>query len=89
MTPGDAGFGAAVLRVFAAGGSAPAQSGSVPPVTIDRCAPIIHPSTQASPGPLFAGIPLAQTSSGMSIGFVNNASKVATHFPLRRRSSST
>jgi hypothetical protein len=72
-----AGFGAAVCLAFAAGGSAAAQSGSVAPVTIDRCAPIIDSNAQPSPVPLFAGIPLAQTSSGMSVSFVNTANKVA------------
>ena len=45
-------FAAGLLLValaVAVGKAAIAQTGSLPPVTIDRCAPIIHSSTQVAP----------------------------------------
>ena len=80
-----AGYGTIVFLTLAAGSTAMAQSGPPPPVTIDRCAPIINNNsfTQPSPMPLIAGLPLAQTSSGMRISFVNDANKVANLVNLR------
>lgn len=78
MKPTFARCGAIVFLTLAASSTAAAQSGSAPPVTIDRCAPILNNSfTQPSPMPIIAGLPLAQTSSGMKISFVNIANKVA------------
>jgi hypothetical protein len=77
MIRGFAGYGVVVLLAGAAFGASSAQSGAAPPVTINSCAPIIHSFTQPSPMPVIAGIPLAQSSSGIAIDFINNADKVA------------
>jgi hypothetical protein len=72
------GLVAAFALLPAAGG---AQTPS-PPVTIDTCAPIIPPPQHVfpweSPPPSFMGVPIASTSTGMHIAFVNEASQPAT-----------
>ncbi|MGD0474545.1 MAG: hypothetical protein ABSB70_15205 [Candidatus Velthaea sp.] len=59
------------------GGPRPAQAQPVPPVTINSCAPIVNTQTQPTPAPLFGGLQLASTSSGIAIEFVNDSTKTA------------
>ena len=51
------------------------------PVTINSCGPIMQPQQTfvfQSPPPSFMGVPIASTSSGMAITFVNESKIVAT-----------
>jgi hypothetical protein len=68
---------AATLGAWVANSSV-AEAASPPPVTINSCAPIISaPNPLITPGPSFMGMPLASTSNGMSIKFVNESKVVA------------
>ena len=66
------------LAVSAFGTAFAQTDPSVPPVQIDNCAPIIRrPDPFASNVPTFMGIPIASTSTGMRITFVNQSRQVA------------
>jgi hypothetical protein len=66
------------LAMLCAGDVAKAQNGTGPPVTIDSCTPIItQAAAQPTPAPLFGGIQLASSSSGIAITFVNTSTKTA------------
>jgi hypothetical protein len=75
-------FGGAVVAAIALIVGATARAQNDAPVQIDSCAPIINSNSnsfpQASPTPSIAGLfPLAATSSGMAITFVNTSTKTA------------
>jgi hypothetical protein len=57
--------------------TASAQIGPGAPVTINSCQPMLNTFMQPSPAPSFDGMPLATTSSGIAIQFVNDANKTA------------
>jgi hypothetical protein len=93
---------ACVLAMASRGvGPLGAQTTTPPPVTIDTCSPLASqrelgtPGSTFSPAPTLIGVPSGPTlSDGMSVTFVNHASKVAklidvvvdgpqTHFVIR------
>jgi hypothetical protein len=71
----------AIVPVIAMTSAATEAQSPSPPVSIDACAPIIRQPMVfpgESPPPSFMGVPIASTSSGMRIAFVNDANQVAT-----------
>jgi hypothetical protein len=69
---------ATLLAILCNPNAAAAQSSVSAPVTIDSCTPIIaQTATAPTPAPIFGGIQLASSSSGMAIDFVNTTTKTA------------
>ena len=69
-----------VFTVVLASSSITANADNAP-VTINSCGPILQqqqPFVWQSPPPSFMGVPIASTSSGMAITFVNESQTVAT-----------